>query len=430
MKIACIFALIVTCLISSDIGSTPKPKMLVLEQKTMLRVGDLAILHLPTHGRYSTSSVDLEGAADVLAIVDRSARDITFRAIQPGPGAIVVSPSVRNGECISCATLHYFIRVLEQKRTANTDGKESSVALSFAQTPHVDVIVYERMPSDKGYSLTHDIWMVNSDGTNDHALTTDGHSDRPSWSPDGERILFLHDDALRRPPSYLERGDKSHHPVELYVMDRDGSNAHPFRRLEPNMDSAAWSPDGKTIAVSQGAGGLILMPVDGQADYRKVTDEGLGPTWSHDGKKIMYSARRQGNWSLYIANADGSGEVQITKPPLNAVFSAWSPDETQIAFDALLERGPGSRIFVMNVDGSNLRALTPQDGFDCTHPSWSPDGTQLAVSCEIVPEPCAGGRLGFGKCTRRLYVISPNEPPTKLAPIIQHDGFFPVFSPK
>ena len=86
---------------------------LALEQKTTLHVGELAVLQIPSDRRYLRSA---NGAwRDVLALVKRSGRQVTFRAVRPGRGVIIISPDVPNGDCVSCATLHYFIEVVSQK---------------------------------------------------------------------------------------------------------------------------------------------------------------------------------------------------------------------------------------------------------------------------------------------------------------------------
>ncbi len=87
---------------------------MVLEETTTLRVGELAVLHIPSDSRYSHSGT---GGAwrDVLALVRHSKHNVTFRAVRPGLGVIIISPDVPNGECISCATLHYFVNVATQK---------------------------------------------------------------------------------------------------------------------------------------------------------------------------------------------------------------------------------------------------------------------------------------------------------------------------
>jgi len=113
-RAVCILALALGCLISSSVWSAAKPITLILEQTTTVRVGDLAVLHIPSDSRYSHSGA--EGAwRDVLVRVRHSGHDVTFRAVRPGLGVIIISPNVPEGDCISCATLHYFIDVIPQK---------------------------------------------------------------------------------------------------------------------------------------------------------------------------------------------------------------------------------------------------------------------------------------------------------------------------
>jgi hypothetical protein len=103
-------------LISRDAQTAAKPIMLALEQTTTLRVGELAVLHMPSNifRRYLHSGPD--GAwGDVLALVKRSGRDVTFRAVHPGRGVLTISPDQPEGGCISCVTIHYFVEVVSQK---------------------------------------------------------------------------------------------------------------------------------------------------------------------------------------------------------------------------------------------------------------------------------------------------------------------------
>jgi hypothetical protein len=113
--IVCILALVFGCLIPSDVRGADKPIRLALEQTTTLHVGELALLHIPSDRRYLRPKRPNGAWSDVLALVRRSRRDVTFRAVRPGKGVIILSPDVPNGECISCATIHYFIEVVSQK---------------------------------------------------------------------------------------------------------------------------------------------------------------------------------------------------------------------------------------------------------------------------------------------------------------------------
>ena len=108
----CILA-ITLGLISSDVRSAAKPITLALEQRTTLHVGELAVLHIPSDidSRFLHSGPD--GAwRGVLALVKRSGRDVTFRAVRQGKGVIIMSPDVPAGGCVSCVTIHYFIEVV------------------------------------------------------------------------------------------------------------------------------------------------------------------------------------------------------------------------------------------------------------------------------------------------------------------------------
>jgi hypothetical protein len=112
----CILAFTVGCLLSRDAQSAAKPIVLAAKQTTTLHVGELAVLHMPSdvYQRYLHSGPD--GAwLDTLALVKRSGRDVTFRAVHPGRGVILISPDVPDGGCISCVTIHYSIEVVAQK---------------------------------------------------------------------------------------------------------------------------------------------------------------------------------------------------------------------------------------------------------------------------------------------------------------------------
>ena len=288
---------------------------------------------------------------------------------------------------------------------------------------------------------------MDADGANVKALTTDGHSHDPAWSPDGQRVLFVHDSALQMAPAYKqEKRFESYHPVELYVMDRDGGNRHLLRRIEPVIYSAVWSPDGKMLAVSgvtdammnkrQASGdpartGLFLLSADAQGEPRLLFPNALTPAWSPDGKKLAFSVERpRGEWAVHIANFDGSDDVQLTDPSLKAGSPAWSPDGTLLAFQQFVGHR-NQQIFVMAVDGSHQRQITTDSNWSCGHPSWSADGQRLVFSCRSASAPC-GGVSSVGtvlpECKRRLFAVSwvDKAKPIQLS---ERDAAAPVFSP-
>jgi len=105
-----ILALSINCATPNGVRRGEQPLTIALEETTTLRVGDAAVLHIPADEIYSPA---VDGAwQDVLTLVDRSGRDVTFRAVRQGTGVIVIGPKLdANTECVSCVTLHYFIKV-------------------------------------------------------------------------------------------------------------------------------------------------------------------------------------------------------------------------------------------------------------------------------------------------------------------------------
>jgi Tol biopolymer transport system component len=86
-------------------------------------------------------------------------------------------------------------------------------------------IVFIHAPDGGPPWPVEDVYAMDADGTNVRALTNDGHSHHPIWSPDGKRLLFVHDSSLETQASPREQKQyESHHPVELYLMDRDGDS--------------------------------------------------------------------------------------------------------------------------------------------------------------------------------------------------------------
>src|SRR5579859_7454166 len=66
-------------------------------------------------------------------------------------------------------------------------------------------IVYDHAPDGSPPWPVTDIYSMVVDGRSVKALTNDGHSHNPSWSPDGRRIVFIHDSALETKPAYREQ---------------------------------------------------------------------------------------------------------------------------------------------------------------------------------------------------------------------------------
>jgi dipeptidyl aminopeptidase/acylaminoacyl peptidase len=142
----------------------------------------------------------------------------------------------------------------------------------------------------------------------------------------------------------------------------------------------AWSPDGKLIAFNSQRDGdyeIYLMNADGSEQTRLTVNPASDrrPTWLADRSKILFNSDRDGNHNIYMMNPDGTDQTRLTEHPADDRRAAWSPDGALIAFDT--DRDGNTEIYVMNADGSDPVRLTYNAQTDQA-PRWSPDGKQIA----------------------------------------------------
>lgn len=95
--------------------------------------------------------------------------------------------------------------------------------------------------------------------------------------------------------------------------------------------------------------------------------------------RLAFASKRDGNWEIYVMNADGSDQQRLTHDPAADRYPAWAPDGQHIAFYS--DREESSNIYVMDDDGANQRPLTQGRG-RYREPAWSPDGKSMAVASE------------------------------------------------
>ena len=96
--------------------------------------------------------------------------------------------------------------------------------------------------------------------------------------------------------------------------------------------------------------------------------------------KIAFTSFRDGNDEIYVMDADGNNQRNLTNHPSNDYAPAWSPDGRRIAFYS--HRPEGSGLYAMDADGKNQRFLTPV-GDPVPPAAWSPDGKKIAFTWEV-----------------------------------------------
>ena len=200
-----------------------------------------------------------------------------------------------------------------------------------------------------------------------------------SHSGDEGRILFSRHRLIR------DFGPGAGYVVtQELVIDVDGGNVQALTGRRYDTDPA-WSPDGSVIAFASDRDGdfeLFVMDADG-SNLRQLTHaddwDDTKPVWSPDGARILFTATRydSGLRHVFVVDADGGDRRQLTLDlERGGYHPRWSPDSSHIAF--LSWRA----IVLVDADGENRRQLT-----DRRHPDlgdgritevrsfvWSPDG--------------------------------------------------------
>src|ERR687883_930796 len=91
--------------------------------------------------------------------------------------------------------------------------------------------------------------------------------------------------------------------------------------------------------------------------------------------QIAFASDRDGNFEIYLMDADGGGLTRLTENNAEDLSPAWSPNGSRIAF--VSNRDGNNEIYVMNADGTAQTRLTNNAAHD-VGPAWSPDGTKIA----------------------------------------------------
>ncbi|PZQ63948.1 MAG: peptidase S9 family protein [Phenylobacterium zucineum] len=290
--------------------------------------------------------------------------------------------------------------------------------------PDGSAIAYVRAANDIMTDRTRrTIWLVDVKSGDQTPLEAGDDSYlSPRWSPDGTRL------------AYVAAGPNG---AQLYVRWMATGRSARVASLEQAPGDIAWSPDGKTLAISMlvpdegrplgaparrpegakwaeplkvidrityradgegflkpGYRHLFVVPADG-GQPRQLTsgkfDNGGPITFSHDGKSLLFSTNRAENWErdpqeseIYsVAIADGTLTRLTTRvgPDANPVVS---PDGSKIAYlgyDDARKRGyENIRLYVMDRDGRNSRVLTGALDRSVSDPQWAADGKSLYVA--------------------------------------------------
>jgi dipeptidyl aminopeptidase/acylaminoacyl peptidase len=311
----------------------------------------------------------------------------------------------------------------ESRRLHSIDVFQLEYADDVQISPDGARIVYVRVSHDiMTDRARRNVWVVNADGSGNRPLLSGIRSySSPRWSPDGTRIAYI--SAAEGSP-------------QLYVRWLDSGQTALLTNLTESPDAITWSPDGKYIAFTQlvaankpplatpppkpegaswappvkvidtvtyradGAGYLesgfdhvFIVSAEG-GTARQLTDGDFfdgGPlSFTPDGKRIVFSANRSADWERDPQNSEVFS-VDIATQKLAALTRrqgpdnspAVSPDGRKIAYLGYDDRLQGyqvTHLYVMDIDGSNSRAVSDAFDRDVESPRWAADGRGIYFS--------------------------------------------------
>ena len=189
------------------------------------------------------------------------------------------------------------------------------------------------------------IWVMNADGSNILQIThSDTFKSGPNWSPDGKQMIFI---LLKNP------GSKTDPQPQIGIMNSDGTN--------------------QRILTAEDRSNVCKEP-DGHEDFLATAHDANAPNWSPvDNRIAMWSGIEKHYGEIWVINSDGTGSVQLTKEcsRRNNDDPSWSQDGKKILFST--GRSGRNELWVIDSDGRNEKRISKIDADPFPgRASWQP----------------------------------------------------------
>jgi len=241
----------------------------------------------------------------------------------------------------------------DPQRLTNTFAAESNPAWS----PNGQQIAFL---SDR--NGLDDLWVMDLEGESEQrAVEAEGERGQFTWAPDSNRIAYTSG----------QDGD-----VDVYVVDLEKNQQIRLTSSTAKEDLGGWSANGEWVvfAVLDGpAQGIHTKNPLGVDEIQLTEKPDFSPQWAPRGDKIAFLSTRDGDVEIYVMDADGQNETNLSKKPGDDLDFDWSPDGRRIVF--ISQRDGNPEVYVVSLDGE-IERLT-HNTVEERNPRWSPNGGRI-----------------------------------------------------
>lgn len=226
---------------------------------------------------------------------------------------------------------------------------------------------------DGGNTTNGRLWVADADGSNAGALNSFQTRFAPAWSPDGTQIAVI--------------GVTADADFDLHLVAADGSGATKLADTSANETNPTWGTFG--IALVRGSNVVVLDPSTGADVASFGVGSGASALDAHPTEPlIVFSQAVSGGRRVAVLDVTTGVATPLTDGTAYDGAPAWSPDGTSLAFNRTATLGGDADLWVMDADGSGQLQITSGTGSDIT-PDWRP-GAVTPDPASITVEPSWG----------------------------------------